>query len=230
MPEWPEHQRLTYEKELLGFYLTGHPLEQYSELLQTFATQTVGTLRSGSDGDMVTCGGIIAKCRHTTTKAKNERMCIVLLEGLEGFVEVLVFPSSYQQCVRALNVGNVVLVVGRLNLREDEPKIMANDVVVANEVRSRCTEKIHVDLTKQVFDEAMMHSLRDVMQGHGGETPVWLHLAGSDDTTQCLQVQRECFVNPSEDLIRALGRCVGAEAVSVEAKPPPKNGARRRGR
>ncbi|MBI4974920.1 MAG: DNA polymerase III alpha subunit, partial [Candidatus Omnitrophica bacterium] len=87
IPEWPEHQLLAYEKEMLGFYITKHPLARFEKILRTYSTCRTTDLGNLRDGDEVLIGGIISKVKFTTTRKTNEKMAIITLEDLDSVVE-----------------------------------------------------------------------------------------------------------------------------------------------
>jgi len=126
--EWPEPQLLAFEKEMLGFYVTGHPLARYAKQLKRFVSSSISDLKQHQDQDEVKIVGLIAKIKQTTTRAKQEKMAILKLEDLEGDVETLVFPRAYQKVSRYLQANTVVMVRGIINLKEDAPKVIVNDL------------------------------------------------------------------------------------------------------
>ncbi len=95
VPEWPESQRLAFEKETLGFYLTGHPLTRYAEALQRLTTTNTQQIREIADGQEIVIGGVVNTLKEITTK-KGDRMAFVTLEDLNGVVEVIIFAELYK--------------------------------------------------------------------------------------------------------------------------------------
>ncbi|MDP2895679.1 MAG: DNA polymerase III subunit alpha [bacterium] len=127
--EYPKSQLLKFEKELLGFYLTGHPLDSYAEKIKQLGCSTIAQLEEVATNSRVRLPGIISAIRNTVKKSTQERMSILTLEDLDGTIEVLVFPEAYKKCSAFLNAEEPVLVIGRLNKKELNPKIVADDVV-----------------------------------------------------------------------------------------------------
>ncbi|MCM8782103.1 MAG: DNA polymerase III subunit alpha, partial [Candidatus Omnitrophica bacterium] len=115
IPEWPENQLLAYEKEMLGFYITKHPLTNYTALLKRISSATTKKLSEKKDGDEIAIGGILSKVRFTITKRTAEKMAIATLEDLDGAVEVLFFPSCYQKAAMHIKKDRFVYIKGRLN-------------------------------------------------------------------------------------------------------------------
>ncbi|MDP3143421.1 MAG: DNA polymerase III subunit alpha [Candidatus Omnitrophota bacterium] len=210
--EWPQPQILAFEKELLGFYITGHPLAHYETKIRKLSAFSTKDLLSCHDNEEVRIIGLIAKVKHTNTRKTNERMAIMKLEDLEGEVEILVFPQTFQKVSNCIKVNSVVMVRGRLNKREDLPKVIANDVCPIDDV-FKMIQAINIELSG-VF-ENKLRILQEKLAASPGKVPVYLHL----DTPSAKRVQilvgEEFFVQPSEPLITELEQLLGVEKFSL---------------
>ncbi len=212
--EWPEPQLLSFEKEMLGFYISGHPLARYASNIKRFTTNSTNQLPKLADGNEVKIMGIIIKIKQTTTRKNNEKMAIIKLEDLEGDVEVIIFPTTYRQAYVYLQQNTVVLVKGRLNLREKTPKIIASTVISSQDVYNLISE-IGIDLTG--IPESLLYTLRERFSDFIGNIPVRLH---SDISSQ--QRIKELFgqppiilVQPNEAFIGELESLLGRERLSL---------------
>jgi len=217
IPEWPESQLLLSEKEMLGFYITSHPLARFEKALRTYSTCATTDLRSRADGEEVLLGGIINKAKFTVTKRTNEKMAIITLEDLVGSVEVLVFPSAYVKAAALVKVDAVVFVKGRLSLREDEPKIIANEVVALESVRMKYTKAVFVDLVTMGLDMAALEKLKKVLPRYPGSIPVYLRFIKPGGKKTVLSIGNAFCVEPHEGLIRDIEKIFGPDAVSFKA-------------
>ena len=215
--EWPESQRLAFEKELLGFYVTGHPLARHERLLKVYAipVEQLGTLRDGAE---VTVGGVLAKVRMTTTKKGNERMAILRLEDFSGGLEVLVFPKAFASCAKAIAAETIVFVKGRLSLREEEPKLLANEVISLEEARRQFTEGITIQLFTAGLEQGVLEALYQLLKRHPGTVPVHLDFVTPDRQTTTLEAGEGCRVNPSDELFQGLEDLLGRDAVHVRRR------------
>jgi DNA polymerase-3 subunit alpha len=210
--EWPEPQLLSFEKEMLGFYVTGHPLARYAQHLKRFASSSTANLSQCNDGQEIKIVGLIAKIKHTTTRAKQEKMAILKLEDLEGIVEVLVFPVSFQKVSRYIQPNTVVLVRGRLNLREDTPKIIANDLFPIDEIYKLITA---VNINLSGIRENLFESLKELLLSSSGKIPIYLHLDTPTKSRIQLVVGEGLYVEPSEKLIQDIENLLGEEKLSL---------------
>jgi DNA polymerase-3 subunit alpha len=210
--EWPEPQLLAFEKEMLGFYITGHPLARYAKQLKRFSLASVKSLPELKDQDTVKLVGLIAKVKNTLTRAKQEKMAILKLEDLDGIVEVLVFPQAYQKVSRYIQLNSVVMVTGRLNLNEDQPKIVVNDLIPIED-----TFNLIAGLNINLFGirENLFQSLKELLTSNPGKTPVYLRLDSPSKNRIQLVVGRDLYVNPSEKLIQDIDELLGEERLSL---------------
>ncbi len=210
--EWPEPQLLSFEKEMLGFYVSGHPLARYAKQLRLFASASTSTLMQHKDEDEIKIVGLIAKIKQTTTRAKQEKMAILKLEDLEGGVEVLVFPRTYQKVYRCLQLSTVVLVRGILNLKEDTPKIIANDLTAFDAIYKSITG-ININLSG--IRENIFESLKELLAASHGNTPIYLRLDTPTKSRTHIVVGENLYVAPSEKLIQDIGELLGEERLSL---------------
>lgn len=216
IPEWPENQLLAYEKEMIGFYITKHPLARFEKMLNTYSTCNTTKLRNMHDGDEVLIGGIIAKAKFTTTRKTNEKMAIVTLEDLESVVDVLVFPSTFAKCGGLVKPDAIVFVKGRINLREEEPKIVANEIVTLDSVRAKYTKAITVNVMTTGLEKNSLENLKKVLSRYPGRIPVYLNFVKPDGKRTTLATGNNLLVEPHEGLVRDIEKIFGVDVVNFK--------------
>jgi len=210
--EWPEPQILAFEKDMLGFYVSGHPLARYAGQLKRFTSTSTANLNMHKDEEEIKLVGLIAKIKQTLTRAKQEKMAILKLEDLQGIVEALVFPKTYQKISRYILPSTVVMVRGILNLKEDTPKIIVNDMVPMDAVY-KMISGININLTG--LQENLFISLKELLLSHSGQIPVYLHLDTPTKSKVQLVVGEGLFVNPSEKLIQDIIDLLGEDKLTL---------------
>ena len=215
--EWPENQLLAYEKEMIGFYITKHPLARFEKTLDTYSTCNTAELRTRSDGEEVLLGGIIIKAKFTTTRKTNEKMAIVTLEDLHGTVEVLVFPSTFSKAASLIKQDAIVFIKGRLTMREEDPKIVANEVAALDSVRMKYTKAVVVKLVTAGLEAVTLDKLKRVLSRYPGKVPVYLNFAGPDGKGTLISIGRNFAVEPHEGLVRDIEKIFGADVVTFKA-------------
>jgi len=210
--EWPEPQLLAFEKEMLGFYISGHPLARYAKQLKRFASSKICKLTEHKDQDEIKIVGFIAKIKQTTTRAKQEKMAILKLEDLEGVVEALVFPRAYQKVYRYIQPNTVVLIRGIINLKEDTPKIIVNDLFPFDEIYKLITV---LKLNLSGLRENVFESLKELLASSRGNVPIYLHLDTPTKSRTHIVVGENFYVSPSEKLIQDIEDLLGEERLSL---------------
>lgn len=125
--ELSQSQLLAFEKELLGFYLTMHPLEPYRKMLADLALTTISDINPTRVSERVTIGGIVVGVKKIMTKASNQEMAFVKLEDLTGIMEVVVFPKMFARTVDLWDMDEIVTISGKIDEKDDRLTILADD-------------------------------------------------------------------------------------------------------
>ncbi len=215
LPEWDESQLLASEKEVLGFYITGHPLARYARQLRLYTTANTQTLGAFRDGEKVSLGGVVFRSRLQTTR-KGDRMAFVTLEDVQGQVDVIVFPEVYKEYGAALEIDQPVLVRGVVDWDEDSPKIIADRIVPLAEASSRLSPQVHIDLQTLGLTRDLLSQLRSILAASPGPSPVYLHLLFPDDHEVVLLPEERLQVASSEQLVHHIEALFGQEVVHFE--------------
>jgi len=214
--EWPESQLLNFEKEMIGFYITGHPLAKYEKMLKEYSTAASTGLRDMEDGQKVWFGGIINKIKNTVTKRTGEKMAIMMVEDMEGSVEALVFPNSYKNVSKYIMPNAAIFINGRLSLKEERPKIIVEEIIPITDVRKKFTQSISIDFLSQAIDDELFGQLRAVFTRYSGDTPVYLNFATKTNGSYRMLVDRKLFVNPTNEFALELETLLGREHIRFE--------------
>jgi DNA polymerase-3 subunit alpha len=210
--EWPEPQLLAFEKDMLGFYVSGHPLARYAKNLARFRFCSTADLKNKSHGEDIKVVGLIIKIKHTVTRAKGEKMAILKLEDLDGIVEILVFPQTYKSVANNIQPSSIVLVKGKLDLKENTPKIIANDLILFDDIYHLVT-KININVSG--IRDNLFESLKNRLSNSTGKAPIYLQVDTPTRTRIHMVVGNEFFVEPNEKLIDDIESMLGEGRVSL---------------
>ncbi|MBK5261453.1 MAG: DNA polymerase III subunit alpha [Peptostreptococcaceae bacterium] len=191
---------IALEKEMLGVYITGHPLKDYEEQIEKIATITsdelshVETNEHIVDGMKVTMAGIISGKKILVTKS-NKQMAFIDLEDLYGIVEVIVFPNVYERCMQSIKEDNVVVVKGTINFKEDEqPKLMAEKIFDLQSIDEVLTApSLKISIPEDLNETEALSVLKEVLTAHKGNTPVIIKI---DRTGKRFKASKDLWVNP----------------------------------
>ena len=221
-PAWSDRRRLAYEKESLGFYLTGHPLAEHSERLERQASHTTGSLEPGVEGP-VTIGGVVTRPRRTKIKSgpnAGRLMGRFVLEDLEGSVPVAVFADTFERYGHLLEEESIVLIKASVRERGSQVELGVEEVTPLDEVNRKAVAMLAVELPIELSPSELMR-LRDVLTESPGSTPVSLHLRPADGAV-CIRPSERFRVRYDETLARAIEEIVGQGRVrALEADAAP---------
>lgn len=210
LPEVEEYsalELLAMEKEILGFYLSGHPLAEYRDRLAVFTNFSLADLGQVEEGTWVTVGGMVGSVRQVTTR-KQEVMAYAVLEDTTGSVEVVLFPRVFGSARELLVPGRVVLVEGRTDGSEEAVRILAERVRPLPPAESA---KVLIRLGAQT-DARILPALQALLLRHRGKSPVYLFFPALG---KYLRVAPTFWVTPTEKLREELAALVGRESVTL---------------
>ena len=216
IPEWPENQLLAYEKEMLGFYITKHPLARYEKLLETYSTCKITELGALRDGNEVLIGGILNKVKITVTRRTQEKMAIATLEDLSGTCEMLVFPSTFAKFGNLMKADTIIFVKGKVSLREEEPKILADEATPLDQVKSKYTKAVAISLVTTGLARATLEDLKRILTRYPGSVPVLLNFLTPEGDRVKVAAAKNILVEPHNGLVSDIEKTFGKDVISFK--------------
>ncbi len=210
---WDERTRLAREKELLGFYLSGHPLSEMRDEVEAMSNANTQTLAELGDGKEIRIVGLVSAMRRTHDR-RGRAMAFVTLEDFFGTVEVLVFADAFEVAGDDLDVDQVVAVEGRLSTREnDSAKIVAEAVMGMARARQEWGGALEIELDKTEVAE-LLKPIESVLAGYPGAGQVVFRILDADGNAVSIAAEK-LKVGISGELIRGVGQVVGTERVRL---------------
>jgi len=208
--EFDKTQRLAFEKEMLGLYVSDHPLMGFEAALARHTDSTLSDMReedpsSADRAPVRMVGGVVTDLRRSYTK-KGDLMARFVLEDLQAAMEVFVFPRTMAEYGALIENDAIIVVKGRLDTREEEPKIVCMEV--SRPMLDRGQSDLHIRLPLGVLTEARVDGLKDVLSCHPGPSPVLLHVG-----EKIIQLPPEFNVDFRNGLVGELKRLLGQSAV-----------------
>jgi DNA polymerase-3 subunit alpha len=210
LEEWDKQTLLGFEREMLGLYVSDHPLLGIEHILAAASDCTVGSLLTEddrADGSSVCVGGLVTSVQRKMTK-KGDTWAIVTLEDLEGGVDVMLFPSTYALAAPLLVQDAVIVVKGRLRRRDEGvPEVAATEVTVPD-LKAAVAGPVVITLPASRCTPPTVDRLKDVLATHPGVTDVHLQLATSASTT-VMRLDAKLRVTPGPSLMADLKALLG---------------------
>lgn len=182
--DWTHGQKLAVEKEVLGFYLTSHPLTEFAEQIEAFTQHTVKDLKDLGDGKDVTLGGMIASIKKAQTKNPsrngNSKYVNFDLEDAQGVVRCIMWPDDYADAGEKVVADSIVVVKGRIDLRSREPNIIVNKLLTLEEAEKEFTKQVAIRFQRGLHTDEDMKRVKDLLSRYPGKTPVTVVVETND--------------------------------------------------
>jgi len=214
IPEWNQRQRLTMEKEVLGFYFTGHPLDGFEKEMEPFAIVPTSDLADKGDGVQIMLCGLKADLKEITTR-RGERMAFLTLEDRKGSGEVVVFADTYQGSRNLLDGDEPLLVVGTVQQEEKGTKVIAQRIFSLLEAKEHLTQAIHIKLPVEKISKENLEDLRAILQRHKGDCKAYVHLCTDLQCEAVIRLGERFKVRPGRSLIEEVDGYFGNGVVSA---------------
>jgi DNA polymerase-3 subunit alpha len=208
--EWDKSQRLAFEKEMLGQYVSDHPLLGLEHVLARSADAALSSLSERSDGTVVTVAGILAKLTKKFTK-RGEVYIVADLEDLDGGAECIFFPQVYTQHQGILVQDAVVVVKARVDARDDTPKLVALEVKPPN-LSEPGTAPVVLNLEARACNDGVVTRIKHILGSHRGKAPVHLQIRGAR-STMVVRLGDEFRVDPRNGLYAEIKAELGPDAL-----------------
>lgn len=218
VPRWSEKEMLHEEKSVLGFYVSSHPLLRLKKLIKKHSTTTTASLAELSEGDEVAVGGVVTEMK--TAKTRNgDPMAYLLLEDLEGHAECLVFSKELEEHEALLKKDEVILLRGRVILRNGKPSIKVSDVAPLEETAATEETGVIITLECSSLQDSTLLRLRQILSTHKGTYPVLLELSGLDGQKTRILVDKRFSVSLTKEFQQAVEELLGAGHLYPTEKP-----------
>ncbi len=218
LPGWTTMEMLNAEKAALGFYITGHPLESYLETLQNLRAVPSSELPNVTSGTRVTCGGIISEVQIRTTK-KGDKFALLRLEDEAGGTKCVLWPEVYRKHSALLQNELPAIIVGRLELSEDNPPTIIVDQVQSMDASARQSEFMVLRPPQQEEDLSTLYdSILSVLSTNPGDTDVAIETKTDNGLVVRIQANNALRVKRSNELEEALKKIGCAISFEKEAQ------------
>ncbi|MDR3377817.1 MAG: DNA polymerase III subunit alpha, partial [Verrucomicrobiae bacterium] len=223
LPEWPQHELLANEKELLGFYVTGHPLTPLAPLLNRYSLHNTARLAEVPNRGMTRIGGMIAAVSHGVSKKSGKPYSMVTLEDLDGSVQLLVM-NDYEKFRPLLEPNKAILVVGEVSTGEDKPKIFPQEIMPLEDAPKKYTRQVHLRLNTAKLQPADLDQAGAIIAAHPGRCPLVICLHRPDGSSVFIEAHERFGVTPSLELEMAINQKFGEKAyyAKVDTSLPEK--------
>ena len=211
LPEWPQSELLAAEKELLGFYVTGHPLTPFVPLLEKYCLHNSITAAQVPPRQLTRIGGMIGAVQQGFSKKSGKPYALITLEDLEGAVQVLCFNENFDKFKELLKTGNAILVIGEVNNDEDKPKIFPQEIMMLEDAPRKYTKQVHLRLHTSHMTPEKLEEARGLALSHPGKIPLYLCFRYPTGEAVFLETHEKFWVAPTRQLQQQADDIFGEE-------------------
>ncbi len=219
--EFENAELLKFEKELLGFYITSHPLTDQQVTIERFTTASTKEALAMSEGTEVMIGGMIARAAKKVAKSGRSAgmpWCIITLEDLDGTMEGMVFAEAYAaitaQYADAVAVDRIVFVRGKVDKKRETPNLMVSEIIPVTDAVAKLTTAVCLKLDAARHDATVLADVPGMLAKHKGTTPVYFQVATAAGKAM-LSVDKQHGVRPSTGLVEDIEMLLGHGAVDL---------------
>lgn len=238
VPEFTEKERLAMEKEVLGFYLTSHPLAEYESILRTYCSHTSVQLAKLEHRTEVLLGGMLAAIKFSHTKnprpgSTNTKYAMWDLEDLDGIMRCIIWPEQFAEFGEQVKPDAILAIKGAVDRRPgaEEVNLIVNELIPIADLPARYTSGISIRVREAEHGVAALEKLREILRGYPGTKPVKMHLALADGGSLTFDCPKYS-VTIDPELRRRIEELLGEAnfkfipTAQRSAPPPPQNGRR----
>ena len=214
--EWTERERLANEKDVLGFYVSGHPLAGHARLLSMLATATADRIPDLDDGTRVIVGGMVTGVRTAVTQ-RGDRMAFITVEDLTGTFEVVVFSEAYEASRDYLEPDRPVIIEGRANRTDTRSGIRATSITPIELAQSKLVHSVHVRVPNGDAGNGIAERLAQTASNYTGPLPLYIHY-GVHGLDAVIRASDQFRLGPTDQCLDTLTGLLGKGNVWFSAQ------------
>lgn len=217
IPEWDEKQKLSFEKTTVGFYITGHPLDDVMPELATIVDAQIHDLAEKEEDTVVRIGGLVRTFKKHRSQ-KGDAMAFLTVEDVFEAVEVVVFPRTYAECEDLLEGSEPIVILGRIQQSERGPKIIAETIDTVAKAREKYTDKIRLKLKAETTERTHLERIKKHFYNHHGSCPVSITLSFPGKGDVDIEVLKDMTLAPCRELTDGVEEILGYKALTFTKK------------
>ncbi len=213
--DWTETEKLSREKAVLGFYVSGHPLLKYLDEIDGLSTAKLGEPQSAKPGASIHVCGIISDIKKKIDK-RGKNMAFVTIEDFTGKADCIIFADAYQKYLSLIQIGSIIMMIGKNDGNEEAIKVIVNDIVSIDDVRKKYTKSVVINLNLDITKEKDVFELVKLVENNQGKCQCILNLSGSGLDNNSIYLTRKYNVDPNKQFTDGVKKLFGQETVRLK--------------
>ncbi len=215
---WTQKFQLSKEREVIGFYMSEHPLRKYELEYKSFTTVHLGETEALENLDIVRVGGVITGLKTKMDKS-NKNMAFFTLDDFTGSCEAIMFSKTYDKFQKLVGEEECIFIVGRPESSGDSIKLQIEEAYSPEEIRGKKISGVKIYLDSEKHTGETILSLKNIFQRNSGNTPVYIHLGGNNNgRSPHVFFLKEIRINVSDDLIKPIIDLIGEDSILFDLK------------
>ena len=214
--DWPVAQKLADEKELVGFYVSGHPLGPYEKLLSRHTTHTIEALATLANRSMTRIGGLVSAVQKGASKKTGKPYAMVTLEDMTGTVTALAMNESYDRYVDLFVVNQALLVTAEVSTGEERPKLFPQEILPLDAAPKKFTKRVQLRLKSDQLGDTRLADLKALIEAHSGSVLLYLCIRMPGGESVWIEPNDRYHVTPSREFENAILALVGPDSYQVK--------------
>ncbi len=214
--DWPVAQKLADEKELVGFYVSGHPLGPYEKLLSRHTTHTIEALATLANRSMTRIGGLVSAVQKGASKKTGKPYAMVTLEDMTGTVTALAMNESYDRYVDLFVVNQALLVTAEVSTGEERPKLFPQEILPLDAAPKKFTKRIQLRLRSDQLGDTRLADLKALIEAHSGSVLLYLCIRMPGGESVWIEPNDRYHVTPSREFENAILALFGPDSYQVK--------------
>ncbi len=211
--DWHDNERLAYEKEVLGLYVSGHPLAKHEEDIKRFSSLSIASLNESHGNDDISLIGIVSNLQIRRAQKSGHRYAFGLFEDMEGTIDIMFFSRTLNKYEDLIMTSEPLMITGSLEMDGNIPKkLLANEVKPLRDVRRESISAVHIKLDPIGVDENILVNLKGVVEHHKGSCPIYFHV-NEKEGEKIIKAHASFNIKPSEQLVKDLSQLIGSNAI-----------------
>ena len=209
VPEWPERERLKQEKELLGFYVSGHPFEPYETIAKAMRHHSLEELAQAPTRTYTRIVGLVTNVMDGISKKTGKSYCMVEIEDLQGAASLLLINESLEKYREKIAIDVPIVITGESNTDDDKPKMFPQEIMRLEEAEHALANQVHIRIRGEKTGPEAIAELKHVAERHQGGCPLFLVIRTKDRKVVFLRSHERFSVRPSPELAQEVESILG---------------------
>ncbi len=211
--QWKESEKLEYEKDVLGMYVSGHPLSAFESEIRAMSSVSLADLTDELKEKEITVIGLIKDLEIKRSQKNGKPYAVGTIEDLDSTMSIIIFSSVIKKCEDIITADQPVVVKGKLEFEDEYPdKIIVNNITALKDYRRESISAVHIKIDSMEFDEEMLNTLKSAFLKHRGSCPIYFHVK-EDHGEKVIKAHPTFNISPSESLARDISVIVGQDSL-----------------